>query len=279
MTTHDKISIGRGERMKEIEANKKAWGLLAKDHYAHYKRRLEEASFLINEHITQELGDLKDKTLIHLQCNIGADTIALARMGLSKVTGVDLAGENILYANQLKDDFGMDNVSFIESDILKLTEIHHESYDIVFTSEGVLGWLPDLNAWAKIVKRMLKPDGFFYVYDSHPFFHMFDEDQLGDGIFDFKYPYFSADADLSYDIGGYASEVKHAPNYWWNHTMSDIINALIQAGLTIEYLHEFDTLFWANHGMVEVGNGLYQYSTIKQRMPLSYSIKATIKKK
>ena len=264
--------------MKEINENKKAWSLLSKDHYEHYKKRLSDNQIHINENIINELGDVKEKSLLHLQCNIGADTIDLARLGLSKAVGVDLSDSNIYYANQLAKDFQMNHVSFIESDVLKLNEIHKEKYDIVFTSEGVLGWLPDLKKWAKVVRSMMKEDGYFYVYDSHPFFHLFDEDDLSNGKTNLKYDYFNAKADESNDIGGYASEVKHAKNYWWNHSVSDIINALIEAGLEINYFHEFDTLFWQNGNMDEVKPYLFKYKYFDRQLPLSYSIKATIRK-
>jgi len=265
--------------MNEIEKNKAAWSLLAKEHYVNFKQKLATMPTLLNENILTELGDIKDKSLIHLQCNTGADTISLARLGLKKVTGVDLVPENIYYANQLKHDFQMDYIKFIESDVLKLNEIHQEQYDIVFTSEGVLGWLPDLKKWAQVVKSLLKPDGCFYVYDSHPIMHIWDDELLAEKQeFKLKYDYFNAPADKGYEIGGYATETKHAENYWWNHSLSDIINALIEAGLNIEYLHEFDTLFWNNGNMQEVGRTLYQYPEFKNKLPMSYSIKATHKK-
>jgi hypothetical protein len=172
----------------------------------------------------------------------------------------------------------MNQVSFIESDVLKLNEIHHEKYDIVFTSEGVLGWLPDLKKWARVVRSMMKNDGYFYVYDSHPFFHLFDEDDLSIGKVNLKYEYFNAKPDESNEIGGYASDVKNATNYWWNHSISDIINALIEAGLEINYFNEFDTLFWQNGNMDEVKPYLFKYKYFHNQLPLSYSIRATIKK-
>jgi SAM-dependent methyltransferase len=265
--------------MKEINENKKAWSLLSKDHYEHYKKRLSDFKIHINENIINELGNLKDKTLLHLQCNIGADTIYLARLGLKKAVGVDLVESNVYYANQLVKDFNMSSIAFIESDVLKLDQIHKDKYDIVFTSEGVLGWLPDLKKWAKVVRKMMKDDGFFYVYDSHPFFHLFDENDLSIGKANLKYDYFNAKADLSNEIGGYASDVKTANNYWWNHSISDIINALIEAGLEINYFNEFDTLFWQNGNMDEVKPHLFKYKNFNNQLPLSYSIKATIKKK
>lgn len=119
--------------MNEVDSNKLAWNLLAKDHYEHFKERLKNESSILNPIIHEELGDLKGKTLIHLQCNTGADTVSLARNG-AIITGVDIAPDNVLYAKKLAQDFGFDQARFIESDIMKLKEIHQEHYDIVFTS-------------------------------------------------------------------------------------------------------------------------------------------------
>jgi len=261
--------------MKEIDYNKQAWNLLAEDHYHHFKKRLTERNSIINENIMGELGEIKDLTMIHLQCNTGADTISLARSGLKKIVGVDLSDQNILFANRLKKDFQLDNVDFIESNVLTLNQIHQDTYDIVFTSEGVLGWLPDLKQWARVVKSLLKEDGFFYVYDSHPFFHMFDEEALAKNQVLIRYDYFDGKADMDFPIGGYASESKSHENYWWNHKMSDIINALIEAGLKIEYVHEFDTLFWNAGNMKEIKPGLFQHPKFHGKIPMSYSIKAS----
>jgi len=264
--------------MKEIDMNKAAWNLLAKEHYATFKKKLEDNETIINDNILRELGDISGKSLIHLQCNTGADTISLARLGLKRVVGVDLANENIFYANKLRDDFKMNNISFIESDVLEFGSIHKEKYDVVFTSEGVLGWLPDLKIWAKVIKGLLNEGGFFYLYDSHPIFHIFDERLISEGKLILKYDYFNAPADKGMEIGGYAAKVREGENYWWNHSLSDIINSLIEAGLKIEYLHEFDTLFWNNGNMKEVGRTLYQYEGFENKLPMSYSIKATHKK-
>ena len=264
--------------MKEIEMNKAAWSLLSKEHYETFKKRLIEEDTLINKNILSELGDIKNKSLIHLQCNIGQDTISLLREGLKEAVGVDLSDQNIFYGNKLKNDFHISNLELIEANVLDFDKAHDKLYDIVFTSEGVLGWLPDLKRWAEVVSNLLKEDGFFYVYDSHPFFHIFDEELLADKQeLKIKYDYFDAKADKCMDIGGYACETKHGENYWWNHSMSDVINALIEAGLEIKYFHEFDTLFWNNGNMVQIDKSLYQYPKLIKKLPMSYSIKAVKK--
>ncbi|MCT8138115.1 class I SAM-dependent methyltransferase [Anaerobacillus sp. CMMVII] len=262
--------------MKEIEANKKAWGLLSEDHYHNFRKLLSQEKSLLNNIITTELGDIQGKSIIHLQCNTGADTISLARLGAT-VTGVDLVPENIEYARKLAEEFGVSTVRFIESDIMELAEKHGERYDIVFTSEGVIGWLPDLDKWGATIKHLLKDDGFFYINDSHPYFMTMDEEKLKENQVSIKYPYFNKTPDVSTIIGGYASEPKEGENYFWMYTMSDIINSLAKAGLAIDFFHEFDTLCWNNGGMEEVERGVYQYPFFKGKFPFQFSLKATVR--
>jgi len=263
--------------MKEIEANKEAWNLLAKDHYENYKKKLASENSLISSIITEELGDINGKKIIHLQCNTGADTISLARMGAT-VTGVDLAPDNIIYANQLAMDFNISNVNFIESDIMELKNIHHEKYDIVFTTEGSIGWMSDLNKWALTVRHLLKDDGFLYIYDAHPYFLALDEDELRNNNLIIKYPYFDNNPDVSTSIGGYASKPVEAISYFWMHSVSKIINTICNVGLSIEFFNEFDKLCWDNGGMEQVEKGEYQYPFFKDKLPFSFSLKASVRK-
>ncbi|WP_243116994.1 class I SAM-dependent methyltransferase [Natranaerovirga hydrolytica] len=93
----------------------------------------------------------------------------------AQVTGVDFVSENIHFAKKLADDIGVTNVDFLDCDIMKLMDNHAGKYDIIFTSEGCIGWLPDLKKWGKTIRCFLKDDGFLYVHDSHPFYYTFDE--------------------------------------------------------------------------------------------------------
>ena len=264
--------------MNEINFNKEAWGQLSKDHYNTYLNRYRNNEVQLNSFIQQELGDVRGKEIIHLQCNTGADTIKLAQMGASHVVGIDLVPDNIFYAKQLARELEVKNVDFIESDIMKLEEVHDGTYDVVFTSEGALGWLPDLNIWAKTIRKLLKEDGYLYVFDSHPFLLSFDETKLGKDIYEIKYPYFSKEADEDNTIGGYASEVKEgAKNYFWMHTVSDIINALTKVGLHIEFFNEFPENFYNIGDMSKAeGEGLYVYAHNKDKYPMSFSLKASV---
>lgn len=259
--------------MNQIEANKHAWGLLSEDHYNHFKKIMQENNYHLNPFVQKEIGDVTGKKILHLQCNTGADSIMLAKMGAT-VTGVDLVPDNVRYATQLAKDLGVENIAFIESDIMKLMENHEGKYDIVFTSDGAIGWLPDLNKWGKTVRHFLKDDGFFYVHDSHPFLLSFDEEKITKGILDIKYPYFDKEADVSTTIGGYASDTKEANNYFWMYTISKLVNALAQADLFIEYMKEHDRCAPGMGGTTVDEERLSYYPEFKGKLPLAFSLKA-----
>ncbi|MCK5129568.1 MAG: class I SAM-dependent methyltransferase [Clostridiales bacterium] len=264
--------------MKEVDINKAAWSKISKKHYEHFKKQILNKNYNFNPIILDEIGDVRGKTILHLQCNTGADSIMLAKMG-AIVTGVDLVPDNICYARRLAKDCGVDNIKFIESDIMTLMDFHHVKYDIVFTSDGVLLWIPDKKRWGETLRHCLKDDGYFYVHDSHPFYLIFDEEELPKGCLSAKYPYFISKANVEYGIGGYATEtVKETTTYEWMYTIGDIINALSSAGLFIEYLNEYDKCV---KGMAncdaEDENKLGYLSYYKEKIPLVFSLKATVR--
>ena len=262
--------------MKEIDSNKHAWSQISEDHYHSFKKLLSEGEHQLNSYIKDELGSLDGKKLIHLQCNTGADTILLAQMAEYAV-GVDLVPDNILYAKKLANDFNITNINFIESDIMKLTEKHNEKYDVVFVSEGAIGWLPDLKKWGKTVRHLLKDDGFLYIFEGHPFHMMLDESKLADNVMDVKYPYFGKEPDIDDSIGGYATAwADGVKAYFWMYTVSDIINSLTSAGLHIEYFNEFAEFMCDMGGMKNVGGGLWNYDFNDGKFPMSFSLKASV---
>lgn len=258
---------------REIQANKEAWSKISKDHYEHFKVLLSRADFKLNPIVEEELGDVCGKKILHLQCNTGADSILLARKG-AIVTGVDLVPENIYYARKLAEEFGLNNMEFIESDVLKLMDVHQGEYDIVMTTDGVLGWLPDLNKWGEVVSHFLKEDGFFYLHDSHPFMLIFDESQLPQGNLIPMYPYFKMTPDLDTSIGGYASETKEAENYFWGHQLSTIINGLLTGGLYITFIKEYDRCDPGMGGSALDANGFAFYPKLEGKLPIVFSLKA-----
>jgi SAM-dependent methyltransferase len=222
----------------------------------------------------EEMGDLNGKSLLHLQCHFGMDTLSWGRLG-AKVTGVDFSDEAIKTARKLSKETDT-KAEFICSDIYKLPEIHKKKYDIVYTSGGVLCWLPDLNKWAKVIAYFLKPGGFFYIMEGHPLMNVFDNSTNVKEL-KIKWSYFNnpewLECQAEGDYADPAFKSSHA-SCEWTHSMGDIINSLINAGLKIEFLHEFPAIFFKCFSFMKQGkDGTWRLEGDK--LPLIFSLKAS----
>ena len=222
----------------------------------------------------EEMGDVSGKSLLHLQCHFGMDTLSWARLG-ARVTGIDFSDKAIDIARSLSKELGIE-ADFICSSVSDLPENLSGQFDIVYTSAGVLCWLPNLKQWAEIIYHYLKPRGFFYILDSHPFSHVFDDSKDVKEL-KVKHSYFHSPEPTKWEIeGSYAgarTDRQHN-SYEWTHSMGDIINPLISCGLQIEFLHEFPMLFfkWFPF-MKQDEEGWWRLEGDK--IPLTFSIKAT----
>ena len=192
----------------------------------------------------EKIGDVSDKKLLHLQCHFGLDTISWERLG-AKATGVDFSDTAIELAREIAKKTDVDT-EFVCSNIYDLPENHDGEYDIVFTSYGVLCWLNNIDRWGEIIAHYLKPGGRFLIVESHPFMWVFDDNSEELGV---KYSYWHQDDPLNWeDEGTYAdaeAKITNKKSYEWQHTVSDVLNALIKAGLTIDEVDEFPELVWA----------------------------------
>lgn len=222
----------------------------------------------------EEVGDVSAKSLLHLQCHFGMGTLSWARLG-AKAVGVDFSDKAIALARLLSEETGI-RANFVCSDIYDLPNVLNEKFDIVFTSAGVLCWLPDLNRWAEIISHFLKSGGMFYIFDSHPFSCIFN-DSAGVSELEITESYFSGPEPRHWESeGDYAdphAEVTHG-SYEWTHSLGSILNALIGAGLRIEFLHEFPVLFFCSCPFMEQDkDGWWRLEGDK--VPLTFSVKAS----
>ena len=256
--------------------NQAFWDEIAPVHYKSYDiEKLKQGKSLIDEIQKKEMGDVKDKSLLHLQCHIGTDSLSLVLEG-AQVTGVDFSGESIKIANELKRRLGL-KARFIESNIYDLPETLKEKFDIVYTSQGVLSWLKDIKEWGKIISHYLKPGGIFYIMEIHPSFYIFDNDKQGE--LKIKYPYFPAekptlwdDDTPDYSDGEY---IPKNPTYDWTWPLGEILTSLIEAGLKIEFLHEYDKLFYKGlPNMVQDEEGWWYLPKYKGMLPLTFTLRA-----
>ncbi len=256
--------------MHETEANRQAWGKLSKDHFERFDRGLKDGTKKLNPLVEQQLGNLRGKKVLHLQCNTGADSILLAKLG-ADVTAVDFVEDNIRFAQELARRNNAD-IRFICRDVQTLDEVLDEAFDLVITFDGVLGWLFDLPRWAKNIAKFLKPDGELFVHDGHPYYLVFDETKIKDGILEVKYPYFNETLEVDTMIGGYASDEKEAVNYFRSHKMSDIINALADAQLFVTRFLEFDRCDEGMGGDTKDDRGLMYLKHFEGKLPVGYSL-------
>jgi SAM-dependent methyltransferase len=220
----------------------------------------------------QELTDVAGKTLLHLQCHFGLDTLSWAREG-AVVTGVDLSDESIALARALSAELDIP-ATFVCCDVLDLPNTLAGRFDIVFTSYGVLNWLRDLKRWAGVVAHFLKPGGIFYIVEFHPFSRVFD---TAEPELKVANPYFFSEKPFRFESqGSYAADGDTTLHgYNWNHSLSEIFNALIGAGLTIEFFNEFTfTLRERIAGMVEGEDGLWRLGWHQDSVPLLFSLQA-----
>lgn len=223
--------------------------------------------------ILEEMGDVKGRTLLHLQCHFGLDTLAWAQEG-AVVTGVDFSPKAIAAARELAAEANLP-ARFICSDIYELPQNLKGQFDIVFTSIGVLCWLGDLNAWAEVIAQFLKPGGCFYIMEGHPLQYTFDEN----GTYQFALSYFHHQGPYVWDGDGPdymdSSYIPQNPSFEWQWTISDIINALLKAGLQLEFFNEFDALEDPVYPeMVQREDGLYTLPNLPVALPVLFSLKA-----
>lgn len=259
--------------MDYININKRLWNEKTD---IHYKSDFYDVNAFINGKDslnpieTELLGNIEGKKILHLQCHFGQDTISLARHGAS-ATGVDFSEKAIEKARQLNEQLGT-NARFIQSDVYKLPEILDEKFDIVYTSYGVISWLPDMKKWAKVIEHFLKPGGQLVFVEFHPIVWMFS--------YDFKrveFDYMESEAIVEELEGTYTDS--DAPikgkSVCWNHGLSTVIDSLIKSGLTLTDFKEYNySPYNCLQNLVKIEEGKYKIEGLENKFPLVYSVKA-----
>jgi ubiquinone/menaquinone biosynthesis C-methylase UbiE len=259
--------------MNYIDINKKLWNQKTEIHYN--SDFYDVDSFIkgkdsLNSIEIGLLGEIKGKRILHLQCHFGQDTISLARHG-ALPTGIDFSENAIKKAKTLNESLGT-NAKFIQSDIYKLPEILDEKFDIVFTSYGVIGWLPDMSKWAKIVNQFLKPGGEFIIVEFHPIVWMFS--------YNFKqieFNYMDSAPIIEELEGTYTdreAQIKEK-SVSWNHGLSTVIDSLIKTGLVITDFKEYNySPYDCFENTVKIDDRKFQIKGLENKIPMIYSLKA-----
>lgn len=259
--------------MNYIDINKKLWNQKTEIHYD--SDFYDVDSFIkgkdsLNLIEIGLLGKIEGKRILHLQCHFGQDTISLARHG-AWPTGIDFSENAIKKAKRLNESLGT-NVRFIKSDIYKLPEILDEKFDIVFTSYGVIGWLPEMNKWADIINHFLKPGGEFIMVEFHPVIWMFSND-----FKKIEFSYMDPAPIIEELEGTYTdrnAQIKEK-SVSWNHGLSTVLDSLIKSGLIITDFKEYNySPYDCFNNTIKTDDGNYKIKGLEDKIPMVYSVKA-----
>jgi SAM-dependent methyltransferase len=216
------------------------------------------------------LGTISNTSILHLQCHFGQDTISLNRLG-AQVTGVDFSNRAIEEAKSIAEETES-TASFICSDIYDLPNHLEQQFDIVFTSYGTIGWLPDLDKWSAVVAHFLKPGGRLILVDFHPVVWMFD-----DNFQQIEYSYFNKEPIIITENGTYADKdaALTQDTVSWNHPLTDILSNLIKHRLSISSFKEFDYSPYACFNqMKEIAPNKFVIEAFGNKLPMVYAIEA-----
>ncbi len=228
----------------------------------------------LNQLELEELGDVAGKSLLHLQCHFGLDTLSWARLG-ARVTGVDFSERAIELARSLSAELEIP-ARFVRSDVYELSRVLEERFDIVYTSYGVLWWLPDLRPWANLIAERLSPGGVFYMAEFHPFLNLLDDEGRGPAG-----AYFSSAGPVHYEAtGSYAAPDAGEPQecFGWTHAISEILTSLDEAGLELEFFREHAVSPYGCFPFLnEDGPGRYVLGGTPE-VPLVFSLRARLRK-
>ena len=263
---------------QDMEINQRLWDAWAPHHVA--SDFYDVASFrtgrnTLNSIELNGVGDVQGKSLLHLQCHFGLDTLSWARLG-AHVTGADFSLPAVEAARSLARELQLPAM-FVYSNLYDLPSNLHDEFDVVFTSSGVLGWLPNIQGWANVIAHFLRSGGVFFIYEVHPFALLFDEGRA-DAELRLHYPYFHQEKPLevSNELSYAAPEaVAPADARYWVHSMSDIIGSLLKAGLVLESFSEYPFLSWAQFAWMEKqADGSWVLPPGSPEVPFSFSLRA-----
>ena len=261
------------DERRAFEANRELWNARVPHHLT---SRMYDVEGFVNGNTSltaielELLGDGRSKRILHLQCHFGQDTLSLARMG-AEVTGLDISDVALAEARDLAKRCGL-KADWILSNVIDHRPELDGQFDIVFTSYGTIGWLPDLKPWAANIRRYLKPGGRLVFVEFHPVVWMFDND-----FAHVAYSYFNRELIAEVEEGTYAEKgaAINLPSYGWNHDLGEVLTALLNEGLTIERFEELDGSphdSFAN--TVKGSDGMFRIKGMEGKLPMVYGLDA-----
>ncbi len=270
------------EDPRAIEVNRQSWDRRTPIHlrsalYQAGLKKLREGGLTLLPPTEEEIGPVKGRKVLHLQCHIGLDTLSLARLG-AEVTGLDFSPPALEAARGFADELGL-KARFVCGDAQRADEVlAGETFDMVFASFGVFCWIPDLDRWMQSAGNLLKPEGVLYVADGHPMMDLLEDDSSKSYGFEFRYGYFDRGPmefgpGPSYADDGQGSDMGPTVEYSW--TMGDLVSKTAGAGFRIQYLHEFPGCFFQRLGVLqEQSPGIWDFpDSLRGKIPGVFSLR------
>lgn len=220
----------------------------------------------------EALGEVAGKSLLHLQCNLGSDTLSWARLG-ARVTGVDISDEAIAFATRLAEETGMrERAQFIRADLYDLPATLDQRFDIVVATYGALCWAPDLAGWARVAAHHVAPGGILLLVDTHPLgmaFAVDPTDAMGHTLRLSHSYHHTEEPQTAYTPTG---ETVHV----WGYGLGEVVTAVAATGLRVESLAEHACSFWRQSSqLVESGDGYWRWPEPDNDTPMLFSLRAT----
>ncbi|GAA2677179.1 class I SAM-dependent methyltransferase [Streptomyces lunalinharesii] len=233
---------------------------------------------VIRDFEAAEVGDVTGRSLLHLQCHFGQDTLSWAHRGAARVVGLDFSEPAIETARDLAAElgYGPDRAAFVAADVYDAAEaVPDPAYDIVYTGIGAVNWLPDLVGWAETAASLVAPGGFLYLAEFHPLGDVLDEETGSRVAFDY-FRRAAWDEETSGSYTDFGAPTVHNRSVEWQHSLGEVVSAVAAAGLRIAFLHEHDMTLFQRFGVLRRGeDGFYRFPEDRPRIPLMYSLKAT----
>lgn len=262
---------------RRMSVNRRKWDESVPLHVA--SRAYDVPSFLRGQSTLlpieiRGMGSVRGKTLLHLQCHFGMDTLSWARRG-ARVTGLDFSLPALRTARRLARQVGL-QARFVESNVFDAREALHERFDFVYTGKGAMCWLPEVDPWAEVVARSLNPGGRLYLLEDHPFAEIFPNGPSVTHL-EVKEQYFGSRALREEFDGTYATteRMKHKVSYSWIHPVSDTLSALARHGLEILSVREYPYSYWRRYSfMAQDRHGYWHLTRQAGVVPLMWSVTA-----
>jgi ubiquinone/menaquinone biosynthesis C-methylase UbiE len=274
----DDTPVDRDTAIRENQALWDEWTRVHETSEFYDLESFKRGGVRLRDYEIEEIGPVEGLDLLHLQCHFGIDTLSWARLG-ARVTGADLSPTAVALARRVADEIGFPEARFVQSNVYDLPAVLDGEFDVVYTSRGVLGWLPEVAGWATVVARYVRPGGRFYLNEIHPIAQALENEGVSLGELRFVSPYWEHATPLTFAVeGSYAdrtADVSVTREHGWDHSLGEIVTSLIDAGLVIRSLREYPFCEWQLDFAEEGPDGKWRLpGDLDGRLPLSFSILA-----